>query len=131
MALVEFTLQARGGKTLVHLLQSGFFSGADWENEWFASTNYGWEFMLLSLRVWLERHRGDERKVAWPRQPVTLTRAQAYEKLLTTNGLFQQDAAAMLRAGKEFALTTFTGEKLSGRVELKKELRGVCLSVKE
>src|SRR5208283_990351 len=56
-ALVEFTLEARRGKTLVRLVQSGFFSGADWESEWFDSTNYGWEFMLVSLRLLLERHR--------------------------------------------------------------------------
>jgi uncharacterized protein YndB with AHSA1/START domain len=97
MALVEFTLEARGGKTLVRLVQSGFFTGADWENEWFDSTNYGWEFMLISLRELLERHRGEERKVAWPRYSVALARQVVYHKLLGPSGLFREDALAKLR----------------------------------
>jgi hypothetical protein len=57
--------------------------------------------MLLSLGLLLERHRGQERKVAWPRQPVTLTRAEAYEKLLKANGLFQEAAAAKVHMGAQ------------------------------
>ncbi len=130
-ALVEFTLEARGSKTLVRLVQSGFFTGADWENEWFDSTDYGWEFMLLSLRVWLELHRGEERKVAWPRLPVSVSREQAYRRLLGKGGLFREDAAAILLPGKKFALTSGGGEMISGQVELVKEPRGVCLRVSE
>lgn len=100
-ALVEFTLEARGGKTLVRLVQSGFFTGADWENEWFDSTNYGWEFMLLSLRVWLELHRAEERRVAWPRLPMSVSREEAYRRLLGKGGLFREDAAAILLPGKK------------------------------
>ncbi len=130
-ALVEFTLESRGGKTLVRLVQSGFLTGADWEKECYESTNYGWDFILLSLRLLLERHRGQERKVAWPRQPVTMTRQEAYRKLLRPDGLFQEDAAASLQEGQPFVLTTVGGEKLSGHTELVKESRGICLRVTE
>src|SRR5208282_609835 len=41
MGLVEWTLESRGGKTVVRLLQSGFLGDSDWENEWFDSTSYG------------------------------------------------------------------------------------------
>jgi activator of Hsp90 ATPase-like protein len=78
MGLVEWTLESRGGKTIVHLLQSGFLGNADWENEWFDSTSYGWAFILLSLQVALERHRGTPRQVAWPRLNVTLSREDAF-----------------------------------------------------
>jgi uncharacterized protein YndB with AHSA1/START domain len=71
MALIAWTLESRGAKTIVHLLQSGFLGNADWENEWFDSTSYGWGFMLLSLQVALERHPGTARQVAWPRRKVT------------------------------------------------------------
>jgi uncharacterized protein YndB with AHSA1/START domain len=33
MALVEWTLEARGGKTILRLVQIGFVGNADWENE--------------------------------------------------------------------------------------------------
>jgi len=62
MALVEWTLEARGGKTIVRLLQSGFLGSADGENEWFDSTSFAWSFMLRSLQVALERHRGTPAK---------------------------------------------------------------------
>ena len=130
-ALVEFTLEARSGKTLVRLVQSGFFTGADWENEWFDSTNYGWDFILLNLRVWLELHRGEERRVAWPRLPVSISREEAYSRLLGKDGLFREDAAATLLPGRKFALTSSGGDTISGQVELVKEPRGVCLRVSE
>jgi len=130
-ALVEFTLEARSGKTIVRLVQSGFFTGADWENEWFDSTNYGWDFMLLSLRVWLELHRDEDRRVAWPRLPVNVSHEEAYRRLLGKDGLFREDAAAILLPGKKFALTSFAGDTISGQVELVKEPRGVCLRVSE
>jgi uncharacterized protein YndB with AHSA1/START domain len=131
MALIEFSLEARGGKTLVRLVQSGFFTGADWENEWFDSTNYGWDFMLLSLRVLLERHPGAERVVVWQRLPNELTRPEVYEKLLQPGGLFREDARMKITSGEGFVLTTSDGEKLSGTVELVKEPRGICLRVAE
>jgi hypothetical protein len=36
-----------------------------------------------------------------------------------------------MHAGKEFALTCSSGEKISGQVELVKEPRGICLRVTE
>src|ERR1700752_4959834 len=39
MVLVEWTLEVRGGKTILRLVQSGSLGNEDWENEWFESTN--------------------------------------------------------------------------------------------
>jgi hypothetical protein len=89
---------------VVTLVQSGFFTGADWENEWFDSTNYGWEFMLLGLRTFLEFHRGQTRRVAWLHQPGKFPRAVIYEKLLAPGGLFREDAIEILHPGKPFML---------------------------
>ncbi|MGB9463727.1 MAG: SRPBCC domain-containing protein [Candidatus Acidiferrum sp.] len=131
MGLVEWTLESRGGKTIVRLLQSGFLGNADWENEWFDSTSYGWGFMLLSLQVALERHRGIARQVAWPRLKVTHSRDEAYRKLLSTGGVFTQDANAALKPGESYSLTTTTGESYSGRVEFVRDQRGFCLTIRE
>jgi uncharacterized protein YndB with AHSA1/START domain len=98
MALIEWTLESRGGKTIVHLLESGFLGNAERENECFDSTSYGWGFMLLSLQVALERHPGTARQVAWPRLKVTLSREEAYQKLLTAGALFSGRHAIRVEA---------------------------------
>jgi hypothetical protein len=80
MALIEWTLESRGRKTIVHLLQSGFLGNADWENEWFDSTGYGWGFILLSLQVALERHPGTARQVAHLVSPGKLVREEYFTR---------------------------------------------------
>lgn len=129
--MVEWTLEARGGKTVVRLLQSGFMGDADWEKEWFDSTKFGWNFMLLSLKVALERHHGVARQVAWPRVKVSQTREEAYAKLVQAGGLFAADARVALHAGADYALRPVTGESFSGRVEFLVEPRGFCVTVRE
>jgi hypothetical protein len=61
---VDWTIESRGGKTLLRVTQSNFMPGQDWEQEYFDSTNYGWGFMLLNLRHYLEHHAGKPRLVA-------------------------------------------------------------------
>lgn len=141
-ALIEFTLEARalrpsetgsgqGGKTILRLVQTGFMSGESWEDEWNESTSYGWEFMLLGLRWALERHRGVERQVAWPRVKSALSREETYRRLMRAGGLFVEDAGIRLRAGESYAMRSTIGETFSGRVELRRERRGICVSVLE
>jgi uncharacterized protein YndB with AHSA1/START domain len=131
MGLVEWTLESRGAKTIVRLLQSGFLGNTDWENEWFDSTSYGWIFMLLGLQVALERHRGVARQVAWPRVNVTISREDAYRKLLRRGAFFSQDVESVLKPGEAYSLTTTGGESFTGRVEFVREPRGFCLTVHE
>lgn len=133
LAVIEWTLESRGAKTVVHLVQNGFSTGADWENEWFESTDYGWGFMLLGLRWSLEVHPGENRTVAWSRQKSELSRSQTYGRLLEPSRLFVEDLST-LRAGDFFALTTPLGgssEKWTGTVEFIRKDRGFCLSVRE
>jgi hypothetical protein len=78
---VEYSVEARGGKTLVRVTQSGFSSGSEWDEEYFGSTNYGWGFMLFNLREYLEKHPGQARLVAWPRVQIEIARELIYEKL--------------------------------------------------
>lgn len=87
LAVIEWTIESRGGTTILRLVQSGFATGAAWEDEWFASTDYGWGFMLAGLRCILERHRGETRLVAWPRIKVSALRNEAYGRLVAPNAL--------------------------------------------
>ena len=126
---IDWTLESRGGKTIVRLVNSGFLADADWENEYFDSTNYGWGFMLANLRHYLERHASTPRRVAWPRRKVTTTREEAYRRLVGPQGLFVEGIAADLRAGERYALRAATSEPFAGRVEFIVPPRGFCVTV--
>ncbi len=127
---VEFKIEQRGGTTIVRLVQSGFSSGGDWDDEYFASTEYGWGFILLNLRHYLERHAGTPRRVAWPRIKVSMPREEAYRRLAEPGGLFREGAGGLV-AGADYMLEAATGENFEGRVELVRPPRGFCIGVRE
>jgi uncharacterized protein YndB with AHSA1/START domain len=131
LAVMEWTIESRGGKTILRLVQSGFSEGAAWEDEWFASTDYGWGFMLAGLRAILERHRGETRLVAWPRIKVAALRNEAYARLIAPNALFTEGVGDNLQDGSPYQFTTPAGEALTGEVEFVRPGRGFCLRVAE
>ncbi len=57
---VDYHLEARGGRTALRLVHSGFGRGADWDDE-YEGIRIGWTFELRSLRHYLERHHGRDR----------------------------------------------------------------------
>jgi uncharacterized protein YndB with AHSA1/START domain len=126
---MEFSVQARGGKTLVRVTQSGFSSGSEWDEEFFDSTDYGWGFMLFNLREYLERHAEQPRLVAWPRVQAEMAREAIYEKLAGSGGIFTEGALGKLREGATYSLRTSTGEVWSGRVAFITPPRGFCVTV--
>lgn len=125
---VEWTIESRGGKTVLRLVQSSFETGAEWENEFFDSTDYGWTFMVTNLRHYLARHAGQPRLVAWPRRKVELPRAAVYEKLAGSGGIFIE-GAQNLKPGAPYELRTAVNESWSGRAEFIVPGRGFCVSV--
>jgi uncharacterized protein YndB with AHSA1/START domain len=126
----DWTLEAREGKTIVRFVQSGFATGADWENEFWDSTNYGWAFMLANLRHCMERHAGQERLVAWPRVKSELSREEIYKRMAAPGGLFEEGVAGgEFLAGRSYALRAANGEKWTGRVEFIFPPRGFCVTV--
>ncbi len=126
--LIDWILEARGGKTLLRLVQSGFASES-WADEWFESTNYGWGFMLTNLRHYLERHAGKPRLVAWPRKKVEKPRPEIFARLMRPDGLFAEPAIQSLREGERYTLGAPTGETYAGRVEFVRPPRGFCISI--
>jgi uncharacterized protein YndB with AHSA1/START domain len=128
---IDWFLESRGNKTLVRLVQSGFGAESDWQNEYFDSTDYGWGFMLVNLRHYLERHAGTPRLVAWPRKKVAVSREQAYERIAGANGLFPSGSPVRERPDAPYTGRTAWGESYSGRVEFVVAPRGFCVTVKE
>ena len=124
---VEWILEARGGKTLLRLVNSGFAApGEDWANEYHDSVDYGWGFMLANLRFYLERHAGQPRRVAWPRHKVSISREEAFERLTAPGGFFVAGLAGG-KPGDPCRLRTTTGEACEGRIEFYFPPRGFCI----
>jgi hypothetical protein len=129
--MLEFILEARGNRTVLRVVQSGFVGNGDWENEWFESTDYGWGFMLLSLQWCVERHPGVARQVAWPRMKTLLSREAAYARILSADGIFAEDLKEFLNPRSSFTLHSTVNGTYSGMTEFVRRDRGMCVSLKE
>jgi len=83
--LVDFTLTTEGGKTRLRLVQSAFGACDAWDN-FFEGTEAGWTYFLYNLRIYLETHLGQRRRMFLGRFEVTLAREAAWKKLLSPAG---------------------------------------------
>lgn len=126
--VIDWVLEARGGRTILRLVNSGF-TGADWEEEYYSSLEYGWVFMLTNLKHYLERHAGVPRQVAWPRRKVEMPREVAFQKVMGRGGIFAESALDLLREGERYSLRTATGNTFSGNVQFVRPPRGFCVTV--
>jgi uncharacterized protein YndB with AHSA1/START domain len=115
-SVVEYTLEASGGKTLLRLVQSGFARGGDWEDELFAGTVRGWRYELRSLRHYVERHLGHDRLAVWPRARVRGTAARTWGRLLGPQGVVREGGIDGLGEGDRYRAVAATGDVLEGRV---------------
>jgi uncharacterized protein YndB with AHSA1/START domain len=126
---VDWTVESRGGKTRLCVTQSNFMSGEDWKQEYFDSTNYGWGFLLMNLRHYLEHHAGKPRLVAWAKQNVDMPGQAIYNKLTGRNGIFSEDATQALRQGEHYSMPAASGELWTGRTEFVVPSRSFCVRV--
>jgi uncharacterized protein YndB with AHSA1/START domain len=124
--VIDFEIEARGGKTLLKLVQSGLPAGADWDSM-DEGTKVGWEMFLFALKFYLERQAGKPRRTIlryWgsPRP--------AEETFTALQGLLGI-AAGDLRAGARYAATTAGGEKISGEIVAVEPGHLLCATVAE
>lgn len=127
--VVEWTLEARGGKTILRLVNSGF-GATNWDNEYYDGTDYGWTFMLLSLKYAPEKHPGVARQWIGPRHKFAGTREEAFARHVAPGGIFRQAFPAGVEAGSRYSLQAgATGDALEGKIEFVRPPRGLCLSV--
>lgn len=81
----ELHLREEDGRTVVRVVASGIPAGAEWD-EWYEGTRRGWRFELRSLKVYLERHPGEDRRVIYLRRRVDLPAAEAMARLASAEG---------------------------------------------
>lgn len=113
---VDYQLESRGGKTVLRLVHSGFEARTDWDDELFDGTRRGWRFELRALRHYLERHRGQERRVIWPRVRVGVPAAEAWRRMLGSDGFLREGAVDGLREGDRYHMKTASGDLFEGVV---------------
>jgi hypothetical protein len=112
---VEFTLETHQGKTRLRIVHSGFGQGAAWDNE-LDGISEGWQGELRSLRHYLERHRGRDRRVGKATITTTTPRDAAWAKLTGSGGY--RVSPPEPREGQPYEVVAPGGERLSGTVEL-------------
>lgn len=108
---MDYTLESAGGKTILRLVHSGFGAGNDWDDE-YEGTRRGWMQEFLSLKHYLERHAGHDRKAVWARRRVAGSLDEASRRLLGPEGLNLEG----LEQGETFDRVTSQGDRLKGKV---------------
>jgi uncharacterized protein YndB with AHSA1/START domain len=120
---IDFHLEARGGQTIVRLVQSGFGEGASWDDE-YHTLEGGWAYFLAHLVWYLQRHRNTRRRVIAFREAVTAARSEALTRLIGPNGLFERGSLASANPGETFRDTTASGDAVTGTVLSKSPATG-------
>lgn len=84
--VTDYRLEARGGKTIVRVVTSGFPMDAAWD-DWVQGTIDGWAFELRSLKEYLENHRGQDREVVYLRRRVQLGPEEIWDRMSAPGAL--------------------------------------------
>lgn len=128
---IDWYLEARGGSTSLRLVHSGFGRGSAWDDE-YEGVSVGWQLELNGLKHYLERHRGEDRRIAWNRTVVSApTHAlwpQLAEGILRDRGVASPEGGA-LRPGARYAITLSTGDHMEGTVVAAIPNRGFQVTV--
>ncbi len=111
----DYYLEAKGGKTVLRIVHSGFSSDPAWDAQ-YDGTVGGWAFEMRGLRHYLERHRGSRREVVAVRRFLTIPVEEAWGRLMGREGLFAEGRVEGAKEGDRYSMTTAAGDRLSGTV---------------
>lgn len=111
--LLEYEIEGKGGRTIVRVVHSGFGHGDDWD-AFYDGVQRGWRFELGGLKHYLEWHAGEEREVAWARQPTGLSFEEAWERVTGPGGLSADGAMGQSTPGEAFRFVMPSGDELTG-----------------
>jgi len=113
----DYFLEARGGTTSLRVVQCGFGTGAEFDDEYDDITR-GWGTFLANLEHYLERHAGTPcRQVITPVQ-VDLDAAAAWARLLGANGLARDGSFDGLGVGDRYEVIAASGDRLAGTIQI-------------
>jgi uncharacterized protein YndB with AHSA1/START domain len=112
---VDWIIETRGASTVVRVVHSGFGKGAEFDAE-YDGVSRGWKYELRSLRHYLERHRGVQRRVAWAQVPSSASLDRIHDALFSPAGLAVEGHVDGLREGDPYRLVASTGDVFEGTV---------------
>jgi uncharacterized protein YndB with AHSA1/START domain len=125
----EYTLETRGGRTLLRFVSSGVPTDAEWDG-FYDSTNYGWKLFFRTLRHYLEQHPGEPRNTLITLQhPIAIDVAEAWKKFIGPAGLAAEGSLEGLKDGDRFQVKTSAGESLTGEVGIIKPPKIILLTI--
>jgi Activator of Hsp90 ATPase homolog 1-like protein len=125
---IDWYLDAKGGSTTLRLVHSGFGRGAEWDDE-VEGVSTGWPQELNSLKLYLERHRGERRRVVWNRTAVPVPVSVLWPRLVGPDGVTRDGTLATLRPGDRYETTLATGDRISGTVIMSVPNRGLQVTI--
>lgn len=113
---VDYRLEDRAGETLLHFEHFGFPADETWDAQ-YAGCESGWDFQLQGLKLYLERHRGTPRACVVSRALIPhLSVEDAWTALWSASGLLAVEHPAPTQAGRRYAMTTSSGDRIEGVV---------------
>lgn len=112
---IDFHLEARAGGTVLRVVHSGFGPDASWDEE-YHGVRLGWRYELNSLRLYLERHPGVARSVAWATTALRVSSEEAWQTLMGPEGILAEGSLAGLQPDEPYSFRSATGLVLKGVV---------------
>ncbi len=111
---VDLYLEGEGGRTTLRLVHSGFGPEAAFDQE-FDGISGGWPVELRSLRLYLERHAGEDRHLAWSTFATSLPREEAWRRVTGADGLSCGPRIDALHEGEPFRIRSATADVFEGQ----------------
>jgi uncharacterized protein YndB with AHSA1/START domain len=110
---IDFFLIGEGGRTTLRLVHSGFGPDSAFDQE-YDGISSGWPVELRSLRLYLERHAGRDRQLAWCVRPIDVDHGEAWRRLVGPGGFACDQQPDGLAEGEAFRMNASTGDVFEG-----------------
>jgi len=115
--VVDYQIEAAGGKTRLRLVHSGFGRGAAWDNE-FEATRSGWPVFMQILKHGLERHPGVDSFTVSVMIPCPVSPEEAWRRLIGSSEFKPGDRYSIPFAALQGTVTRFDPpEAFLGRID--------------
>lgn len=111
--IMDFELRGEGGSTTLRLVHSGFDSDSGFDQE-YDGISRGWPIELRSLKLYLETHRGKDRRLAWCTATIDCSNTDAWERLTGPDGFDCGSEVDQLEIGAPFSFRTADGDEFHG-----------------
>lgn len=112
--LMEFELRGEGGSTTLRVVHSGFDDDAGFDKE-YDGISRGWPVELQSLKLYLETHRGRDRRLAWRVVSFDCTHEEAWKRITGDSGFGCGEEIDQLQMGAPFSFQSAGGDLFRGR----------------